>query len=241
MKKVYNAAIATLALCSVVLVVMDLCHVIDLAVKPYIYVDTAILLIFAADYAVRFYISDDKKNFFKQNIFDLIAILPFNSLFSMLRAFRFFRIMRLTKLAKLSRIVRAGAFVGVLRRKLSGILKTNGLIYVIYANVALIVCASVVMMLAEKMPLSDAVWWCIVTCTTVGYGDISPSTAVGRVVAVVLMLFGIALIGMLTGAITTYFTSYSDKKSDDELQEVIESMTDEQKTKLLEIAKILRK
>ncbi len=48
--------------------------------------------------------------------------------------------------------------------------------------------------------------------TTVGYGNISPTTGIGRIVAVVLMLFGIDLIGMLTGAITTYFTTLHKKR-----------------------------
>ena len=51
---------------------------------------------------------------------------------------------------------------------------------------------------AEGMSFSDGLWWSFVTATTVGYGDISPSTIPGRIIATVLMLVGIGLIGSLT-------------------------------------------
>ncbi len=58
-------------------------------------------------------------------------------------------------------------------------------------------------------------WWAIVTSTTVGYGDISPHTLVGRFAAVLLMLIGVGFIGILTSTITSYFaqedTSNFDK------------------------------
>jgi voltage-gated potassium channel len=51
----------------------------------------------------------------------------------------------------------------------------------------------------------DALWWAIVTVTTVGYGDRFPTTEGGRIVAVVLMLVGIGLIGTLTATVASVF------------------------------------
>jgi voltage-gated potassium channel len=53
----------------------------------------------------------------------------------------------------------------------------------------------------------------MVTATTVGYGDISPETNMGRVIALILMLFGIGLLGMITGSIATYFLSGQEKEN----------------------------
>lgn len=53
----------------------------------------------------------------------------------------------------------------------------------------------------------SGVWWSIVTLTTVGYGDISPSTAGGRILAVIIMFFGIGLLGMLSASLATMLIS----------------------------------
>lgn len=64
----------------------------------------------------------------------------------------------------------------------------------------------------------EALWWAIVTVTTVGYGDTYPVTAAGRGVAVVLMLVGIGLIGVLTATIASFFVQ---ENADEEKHELI--------------------
>ena len=66
-------------------------------------------------------------------------------------------------------------------------------------------------MYAEGKNFFDALWWAIVTVTTVGYGDISPATGIGRVMAIVRMIFGIGFISMLTGTITFFCKSCNGK------------------------------
>ncbi len=54
-----------------------------------------------------------------------------------------------------------------------------------------------------NLSFASGIWWSIVTLTTVGYGDISPSTAGGRILAVLIMFFGIGLLGMLSASLAT--------------------------------------
>ena len=65
--------------------------------------------------------------------------------------------------------------------------------------------------ITEGKTFADSLWWSFVTATTVGYGDISPSTNIGRIIAAILMLVGIGFVGMLTGTIATYFLSDKEK------------------------------
>ena len=57
----------------------------------------------------------------------------------------------------------------------------------------------------EDRPFDDAIWWAIVTLTTVGFGDIAPVTLGGRLIGIVLMFFGIGVLGMFTATIAGVF------------------------------------
>ena len=59
----------------------------------------------------------------------------------------------------------------------------------------------------------DGLWWALVTITTVGYGDITPVTNLGRIIASSLMIMGIGFIATITAAVSSYFiSSFSDKE-----------------------------
>ncbi len=65
----------------------------------------------------------------------------------------------------------------------------------------------------------DALWWCVATVTTVGYGDVVPVTSIGRMVALVYMFFGIALISTLMAVITNTFYRKRIQKVENEKNE----------------------
>jgi voltage-gated potassium channel len=78
--------------------------------------------------------------------------------------------------------------------------------------------------------VGDALWWALTTMTTVGYGDRFPVTSEGRLVAVGLMTAGIALLGVVTAAIASWFverfqeSAAAERRSEAELKETLETL-----------------
>ena len=245
---IYDIIIAVLAVISITLAVLDICGKVNSSAAWYIIVDSSILVIFAVDYIARFIRAPKggKFVFFKKNIFDLLAILPIDAAFSFFRFARLFRVAkfaRLFKFAKMSKFARIAGVAGRLQEKIKKFLHTNGFIYMLYIAVVLILTSAVLISRIEEKTFGEALWWAIVTTTTVGYGDISPSTGAGRFVAVILMIFGIGLISMLTGTITSFFAEKKDelKNKSVELENIIAEMSSDERQQLTEIAKIIHK
>ncbi|MDQ0257775.1 voltage-gated potassium channel [Evansella vedderi] len=175
--------------------------------------DWGVWFIFVIDVSVRFILSKDKKRFIKENPFDFIAVIPLDSIFRLARIVRLIRVMRML-------------LIGVhFIKPIVGILKTNGLNKVIGFTTALILFTAIPIYYLEPAieTYQDALWWSMVTATTVGYGDIAPVTGAGRMIAVVLMVVGIGLIGMVTSSIATYFIKEKPNTSGDSTIDFIKS------------------
>ncbi len=196
----YELAMAFLSIISIVLIVLDYAKSIDITVYPYNLLDNSILSIFTLDYFIRLIISKDKRTFFINNIWDLLSIIPVNQIFYFFRATRVFRILRLLKLLRLVRLV---GLTGRLRK----FINTNGLIYYIYISIVVLIIGASMYSISEKVDFVTALWWSITTATTVGYGDISPTTTIGKLAAIMVMIIGIGFVGMLTSSISSFFTT----------------------------------
>jgi voltage-gated potassium channel len=172
----------------------------------------AVWAAFVVDYIARLVLSTDRRAFLKRNVIDLLAIMPAD----------FFRALRVLRLARLLRVVRAATVVGRVMRDVRGVVGTNGLHWVLLVSVCTVTAGALIVWMVEPTieTLPDAAWWSVVTATTVGYGDLSPENPLARLIAVVLMLVGIGTIGMLTGAIATYFIGDQDDHSDPEVAHI---------------------
>lgn len=173
----------------------------DIATGKWSVIDNGILIIFAIDYFARLILAKDKRSFIKNNIFDLLSIIPVNGVFAFYRINRIGRLFRLLKFVRFLRLTRLIGLIG----RLESFLKMHGLIYYFYLAITILLITSSIYSLAENVSFSTALWWSITTATTVGYGDISPHTGLGKISAVLDMLIGIGFIGMLTSSLTDVF------------------------------------
>lgn len=115
-----------------------------------------------------------------------------------------------------NRLVRILRLIMVLNRRFSFLdqmLKKYKIDNLVISVVAILFLAALPMRHIEPSfdSYADALWWAIVTMTTVGYGDLYPETTVGRLIASVLMLIGIGMIGLVTGTVASIFTRSKDE------------------------------
>lgn len=142
---------------------------------------------------------------------DLMAFLPFYIPMLLPFDLRFLRIFRLLRLVRLLKIGRYSESSTVVWRVLHS--KRHELLIALYCLVTVMVVASSAMYYVEheaqprSFPSIPAtMWWALVTLTTVGYGDVYPVTAVGKLLAGVVALLGIAIFALPAGILAAGFT-----------------------------------
>ena len=173
--------------------------------------EIVVVTVFTIEYLVAWWLSDNrlKHPFRLLSILDLLAILPFYlSLTIDLRTVRAIRLMRIFRVLKLGRYNRAMRTIGMALKR------TGPEIGVVFLGAGImIVISAMALYYAEHdaqpqvySSIPASLWWAVTTLTTVGYGDVSPITPTGKIVAAVVMLTGIGLIALPTSLISGAMT-----------------------------------
>lgn len=147
--------------------------------------------LFGVDFVIRLALSGDRRRFARNHWFDLLVlVLP------MLRPLRAVRLVVALK---------------ILNRRTEKLTRGRLAVYVGATTVLIVTVAALAALDAERgqpdgtiETYPQALWWAVVTITTVGYGDYSPVTMEGRLVALAMMIGGIGLIGFVTGSLASW-------------------------------------
>ena len=145
-------------------------------------------------------------------IIDLLAILP---AYRPLRVLRIFVLFRFLKLLRYTRSI--NQFVEVLSNKKFELLTLLFLLIFVMMTGAIAIYVLEDTHNPNINGMFDALYWSLVTISTVGYGDISPVTEMGRVIAMIIILFGIAMISFATSVIVSAFSERLHKLKEERI------------------------
>jgi len=224
--KVFDTSIITLIAVNVVLIFMDTFEAMGSFATLFHVIETFSVIVFSIEYILRFWTADFlyptetkakarlKYALSFMAIIDLISIVPFffgSSQLIVLRALRIFRLLRVFKFA---RYTKSFSTVGIVIKKRASQLFSSVLVVFM-----LMIIGSIFMYHVEHdanpdnfRNVFDALWWAVATITTVGYGDIAPTTAVGKILGALVALMGIGLVAIPTGILSAGFLeSVSDQ------------------------------
>ncbi|MBN1974788.1 MAG: ion transporter [Sedimentisphaerales bacterium] len=142
-------------------------------------------------------------------LIDLLAILPFYLPFTGIDL-RFLRILRMMRIMRIAKLGRYSQSIQTLNQVISA--KKEQLICIVFILFLLLIISSSLLYYTENEAQPDkfssipaSMWWAITTLTTVGYGDMCPVTAFGKVLAAIIAVLGIGMFALPTGVIGAGF------------------------------------
>jgi len=204
----YNIFILLLTIQSLAIMVLMLLPLSDAEHSALLFFDNAICVIFLIDFVYNLTGSKPRRQYFihHRGWLDLLGSIP---TFGVLRFTALFRLARISRLARITRLL------GGQNRKalIDDIIQNRGqyALFVTFLAAYLVLSVSTVLVLqfesrspdANIVSGGDALWWGLVTITTVGYGDFYPVTFLGRATGVFVMFAGVGIIGSLASILAS--------------------------------------
>ena len=176
--------------------------------------DNMICIVFLIDFAMNLLGSKPKRAYFvsRRGWLDLLGSIPSLGFFQLTALFR---LARLSRLARITRLMRGQAGKDIVLDVLNNRSQYATFITILAAGIVLSSASILVLNEESRNPEAniqtggDALWWAIVTITTVGYGDFYPITTLGRITGFFVMIAGIGIIGALASILASLLVSPS--------------------------------
>ena len=208
---------------------------------PLVLVEAFSMTVFSVEYLARIWVSASKVGdgptevsrrlryvFGWQGMVDAVAILPnFLTYIGFGMDLRWVRILRLLRLLKINHYSPAfKTLFDVLSEERYSLSATLYLLFVamFFSSAALYVLEGEIQEGFRSIP--DAMWWSIITLTTVGYGDVSPITGLGKVAGALTAVMGVMTVAMMTGIVASSFANKMAQRKERLQNQIIESLDD---------------
>lgn len=204
----YNVFILLLTVFSLVVMVLLVLPLDPQTHQLLFFYDNAVCVIFLLDFAYNITGSRPKRQYFiyQRGWLDLLGSIP---TFGFFQLTALFRLARLSRLARITRLLRGNARRELVRDMVENRGQYATFITILAAGTVLSVSSLLVLQFegrsadANIVNGGDALWWGLVTITTVGYGDFYPVTGLGRMVGVFVMFAGVGIIGALASILAS--------------------------------------
>ena len=236
MGKLFDVALIIFIIFSVLLVFIESMEV-PLSVKPWLMrAEYLFTIVFTAEYVLRLYCSprprDYALSFF--GIIDLVATLPFYMTWIFTSA-RYLLILRVFRLIRVFRVFKLFNFLREGNLLLRSIILSSRKIFVFFLFVVIMVISlgTIMYMIEGDIPgtqftnIPKSIYWAIVTMTTVGYGDVTPVTGLGRFLSSIVMLLGYTIMAVPTGIVSVSMMNVRDADKKEATQEEIDKEEEE--------------
>ena len=219
--KAFDITLIISILVSIILVMLDSIAVYhDTYGKTFYLFEWVLTILFTIEYGLRIYCirlpSSYIFSFF--GIIDLLALIPtyLGLLFPGAGIFSVIRVLRVLRVFRVLKLVQFMGEAEMLRKAMSAS-KRKIFVFLFYIMTLVVILGSIMYLVeGEKSGFDNiprSIYWAIVTLTTVGYGDISPQSNLGQVIAALIMIMGYSIIAVPTGIVTSAMHFSENKKN----------------------------
>ncbi|TKB51446.1 ion transporter [Ferrimonas sediminicola] len=197
------------------------------AIRLLLYVDFAICMVFIINFFWGLAKSSDRRLYAKTHWIDLVASIP---VIEPLRFARIFQVLRVVRLMRMSRS---------LLRAYTTHKRETTVTSLLVALITVLTFSSVLILLFEDgapganiNDAESAIWWSLVTISTVGYGDYYPVTTEGRIIGAMVIICGVSFFGIVAGYLASIFVSPEEQEKLDQQNQRLQLRADALEAKL---------